>query len=182
MPTVAMMEIGGWLRSLGLEQYEAAFHANAVDADVLRDLTDQDLQKLGILLGDRRKLLRAIAALDGAFAPASAPRTAGNARTDRLASAERAFRKYPPDPLPISPEAILAAAAVGASPARRVGEDYSVSASPPLSPISSRHRSAEKISDRSLPSPERTTWWSIASDDADGDDIREMHRSNSRYQ
>ena len=30
-----MMEIGGWLRSLGLEQYEAAFHANAVDADVL---------------------------------------------------------------------------------------------------------------------------------------------------
>jgi hypothetical protein len=42
-----MMEIGGWLRSLGLEQYEAAFHATAVDADVLRDLTDQDLQKLG---------------------------------------------------------------------------------------------------------------------------------------
>src|SRR6516225_8381604 len=141
-----MMEIGGWLRNLGLERYEAAFRANAVDADVLRDLTDQDLQKLGVLLGDRRKLLRAIAALDGAFAPASAPRTAGNARTDRLASAERAFRKYPPDPLPISPEAILAAAAARASPARQVGEDYSVSASPPLSPMSSRHRSAEKIS------------------------------------
>ena len=42
-----MMDIGGWLRSLGLEQYEATFHGNGVDAEVLRDLTDQDLQKLG---------------------------------------------------------------------------------------------------------------------------------------
>ena len=67
------MDIGGWLRSLGLERYEAAFRDNGVDADVLRDLTDQDLQKVGVLLGHRRKLLRAIAALDGAFAPASAP-------------------------------------------------------------------------------------------------------------
>jgi hypothetical protein len=57
------MDIGGWLRSLGLERYEGAFHANAVDADILRDLTDQDLEKLGGLLGHRRKLLRAIAAL-----------------------------------------------------------------------------------------------------------------------
>ena len=67
------MDIGGWLRNLGLEEHEAALHANAVDADVLRDLTDQDLKKLGVLLGHRRKLLRAIAALDGALAPASAP-------------------------------------------------------------------------------------------------------------
>ena len=67
------MDIGGWLRSLGLEEYEAAFHANAVDAEVLRDLTDQDLKKLGVPLGHRRKLLRAIAALDGALAPASVP-------------------------------------------------------------------------------------------------------------
>ena len=68
------MDIGGWLRSLGLEQYEVAFHANAVDAGVLRDLTDQDLKKLGVPLGHRRKLLRAIAALDNALALASAPR------------------------------------------------------------------------------------------------------------
>jgi hypothetical protein len=58
MPTITIMEIGGWLRSLGLEQYEAAFHANAVDADALRDLTDQDLPKLGILLGDRHSRQR----------------------------------------------------------------------------------------------------------------------------
>ena len=54
-----IMDLGGWLRSLGLERYEAAFRANAIDADVLCDLTDQDLEKLGVLLGHRRKLLRA---------------------------------------------------------------------------------------------------------------------------
>ena len=37
------MDFGGWLRTLGLERYEAAFHENAIDDDVLRDLTDQDL-------------------------------------------------------------------------------------------------------------------------------------------
>ena len=46
------MDTGGWLRSLGLERYDAAFRENAIDADVLRDLTDQDLEKLGVLLGD----------------------------------------------------------------------------------------------------------------------------------
>ena len=110
------MDIGGWLRSLGLEQYEAAFHANAVDADVLRDLTDQDLKKLGVPLGHRRKLLRAIAALDGALAPASAPR---------------------PTPLPIPPEAILAAAAAGAVRERQQGEDHSFFPfAPTIQPVS----------------------------------------------
>ncbi len=147
MPTITMMEIGGWLRSLGLEQYEAAFHANTVDADVLRDLTDQDLQKLGVVLGDRHKLLRAIAALNGAFAPKSAPRR--------------------PTSLPISPAAILAAAAAGASPEHQE-EDYSVS---PL-PVSSRRRPAEMISDRFLPSTERTTSWLTASDDSHDDNMQ----------
>ena len=65
------MDIGVWLRSLSLEQYEAAFRENAIDADVLHDLTDQDLEKLGVLLGHRRRLLRAIAALDGTVATSS---------------------------------------------------------------------------------------------------------------
>jgi SAM domain (Sterile alpha motif) len=43
------MDLGDWLGSLGLEGYEAAFRANAIDADVLGDLTDQDLQKDGRL-------------------------------------------------------------------------------------------------------------------------------------
>ncbi len=66
------MDIAVWLRSLSLEQYEAAFRENAIDADVLHDLTDQDLEKLGVLLGHRRRLLRAIAALDGTVAASSA--------------------------------------------------------------------------------------------------------------
>ena len=65
------MDIAVWLRSLSLEQYEAAFRENAIDADVLHDLTDQDLEKLGVLLGHRRRLLRAIAALDGTVATSS---------------------------------------------------------------------------------------------------------------
>ena len=52
------MDLGGWLRSLGLEQYEAVFRENAVDETVLRDITDQDLEKLGVLLGHRRRLKR----------------------------------------------------------------------------------------------------------------------------
>ena len=65
------MDIGEWLGNLGLERYNAAFRENAIDTDVLRDLTDQDLEKLGVLLGDRRRLLRAIAALDDGSATAS---------------------------------------------------------------------------------------------------------------
>src|SRR5499433_1413338 len=59
------MDLGGWLRSLGLQQYEAVFRENGIDETVLPDLADQDLEKLGVLLGHRRKLLRAIANLQG---------------------------------------------------------------------------------------------------------------------
>jgi class 3 adenylate cyclase len=44
------MDLGGWPRSLGLGQYEAAFRENAIDRSVLPDLTDQDLEKLGVLV------------------------------------------------------------------------------------------------------------------------------------
>jgi hypothetical protein len=145
------MDIGGWLRSLGLEQYEVAFHANAVDAGVLRDLTDQDLKKLGVPLGHRRKLLRAIAALDNALALASAPH---------------------PAPLPIPPGAILAAAAAGAARERQQGKDHSVSPSPQPSPMSSQLRPAEMIGDRFLPSLEGPTLLLTASDDRHDDDIQ----------
>jgi class 3 adenylate cyclase len=58
------MDIGGWLRSLGLEEYEAAFRENKVDAAVLPKLTAEDLKDLGVAaVGDRRRLLEAIAAL-----------------------------------------------------------------------------------------------------------------------
>ena len=59
------MDIGIWLRGLGLGRYEAAFRDNDVDAEVLPELTADDLIGLGVTsVGHRRKLLAAIAALD----------------------------------------------------------------------------------------------------------------------
>jgi class 3 adenylate cyclase/predicted ATPase len=58
------MDVGGWLRRLGLEQYEAAFRENRIDDTVLPSLTAEDLKELGVgFVGDRRRLLDAIAAL-----------------------------------------------------------------------------------------------------------------------
>ena len=57
------MDIDGWLGGIGLEQYAQTFRDNAIDADVLRDLTDEHLRELGLPLGARLKLLRAVAAL-----------------------------------------------------------------------------------------------------------------------
>ena len=60
----ATMDLGGWLRSLGLGQYEAAFLENAIDDTVLPNLTAEDLKDLGVsIVGHRRKLLDAITAL-----------------------------------------------------------------------------------------------------------------------
>ena len=58
------MDVGGWLRRLGLEQYEAAFRENNVDGSILPSLTTEDLKEIGVgSVGHRRKLLDAIAAL-----------------------------------------------------------------------------------------------------------------------
>ena len=67
------MDIGDWLRSLGLERYEAAFRENEIDETVLPSLTAEDLKDLGVgIVGHRRKLLDAIAVLR-AYASAKAP-------------------------------------------------------------------------------------------------------------
>src|SRR6516164_5810294 len=58
------MDIEDWLRSLGLERYEAAFRENEIDDSILPRLTAEDLKELGVgPVGHRRKLLDAIAAL-----------------------------------------------------------------------------------------------------------------------
>ncbi len=44
------MDVGGWLRGLGLEQYETLFRENDIDAEVLSDLTDGDFEKIGVSL------------------------------------------------------------------------------------------------------------------------------------
>src|SRR3974390_3294438 len=86
------MDVGGWLRGLGLEQYEANFRDNKVDAAVLPQLTADDLKDIGVVaVGDRRKLLAAIAALAGATPPASSAASAPKPSTPKSAqaSAER---------------------------------------------------------------------------------------------
>ena len=57
------MNVREWLRGRGLGQYEEKFRDNKIDLDVLADLSDGDLEKLGIPLGDRKRLLKAIAEL-----------------------------------------------------------------------------------------------------------------------
>jgi class 3 adenylate cyclase len=70
----AAVDVGAWLRELGLEQYEAAFRENAVDAEVLPRLTADDLKEMSIVpIGHRRRLLDAIAALRLPATPAEAP-------------------------------------------------------------------------------------------------------------
>ena len=81
------LNIDGWLRSLGLERYEATFRENEIDETVLPNLTAEDLKDLGVgIVGHRRKLLDAIAALrtdDNATTPApDAVLTHGKAPTD----------------------------------------------------------------------------------------------------
>jgi len=57
------MDLGVWLRKLGLAQYEAIFRENAIDASVLHDLTEDHLREMGLPLGARLKLLKAISSL-----------------------------------------------------------------------------------------------------------------------
>jgi hypothetical protein len=74
------MDLGAWLRSLGLERYEVAFRENEISEKVLPRLTAEDLKELGVnALGHRRILLDAIAALSAETTtkapPAEAPST-----------------------------------------------------------------------------------------------------------
>jgi class 3 adenylate cyclase/predicted ATPase len=85
------MDVGGWLRRLGLEQYEAAFRENEIDDVVLPSLTAEDLKDLGVgVIGHRRKLLDAIVALRTETS-APTPLSDASPATDKAAkdSAER---------------------------------------------------------------------------------------------
>src|SRR5262245_12368835 len=64
----SMTGTDAWLQQLGLSQYAELFAKQAIDLDILGDLTDDDLEKLAIPLGHRKRILKAIAAL-----PSNAP-------------------------------------------------------------------------------------------------------------
>ncbi len=78
-----MSGVREWLRSHGLSEYADRFAENRIDLSILPDLTDEDLKELGVLLGDRRRMLRAIAE----FAPTL--QFAGALATEPLEEAER---------------------------------------------------------------------------------------------
>jgi class 3 adenylate cyclase len=57
------MDVGDWLRSLGLGQYETLFRQHDIDAEVLSELTEGDFEKFGVSFGHRKRLLKAMASL-----------------------------------------------------------------------------------------------------------------------
>src|ERR1700758_2035269 len=101
-----MQQIAHWLEKLGMSEYAQRFAENRIDFSVLRELTDQDLKELGVLLGDRRKMLRAIADIDNIEKniPAAPAKAAAAPRRTPVA----------PEPIPTTtPPPISAAAEAG---------------------------------------------------------------------
>ena len=82
------MSVGGWLRNLGLGRYESAFIENAIDTDVLPELTEGDLEKIGIPLGDRKRLIKAIKAMTSG-SPSETRENAPNDYSARITAERR---------------------------------------------------------------------------------------------
>jgi class 3 adenylate cyclase len=81
------MDVGSWLRCLGLGQYEAVFCESEIEPDVLPELTDQHLKDLGVSLGHRLRILRAIREL--AVTAPSAGQPVAEPKPKRHDAAER---------------------------------------------------------------------------------------------
>src|SRR5215831_8459292 len=84
-----MNQITEWLEKLGMSEYAQRFAENHIEFAILRDLTDQDLEKIGVAsLGHRRKLLRAIAGVE-TTAPTVAAAAAATVMPPAVDTAER---------------------------------------------------------------------------------------------
>jgi SAM domain (Sterile alpha motif) len=88
-----MQQIADWLEKLGMSEYAERFAENRIDLSVLPDLTDQDLEKLGVLLGDRRKMLRAIVNLEATEKSAPAITVAATASAVPIGLRDTAERR-----------------------------------------------------------------------------------------
>jgi class 3 adenylate cyclase/predicted ATPase len=85
-----MQQIADWLKKLGMSEYAERFAEECIEIDVLPELTDQDLEKLGIPLGHRRRMLRAIRDLGGAsVAVTASPAPVATEPASRRDDAER---------------------------------------------------------------------------------------------
>jgi hypothetical protein len=85
----AGLGIADWLRQLDLAQYESVFRDNAVDLETLPELGEIDLEKLGVLLGHRKKMLQGHRAANRGGAPAGAPPAGTLLAMPRSEAAER---------------------------------------------------------------------------------------------
>src|SRR5215207_8808383 len=86
------VDIAAWLRGLGLERYEPVFRDNEIDAAVLPELTDEHLRELGLPLGPRLKVLKAVAALSSQYRSGTgAPSSTGTAPTVAAGEGPRAI-------------------------------------------------------------------------------------------
>src|SRR5215469_15628228 len=99
-----MRQIAEWLAKIGLERYTPAFIDNDIDVEVLRYLTDADLEKIGVSLGHRRKLLAAIAELGGGAAKPGQP--------PRELNKQEAAERREPTPTTVAPPPPFASAEV----------------------------------------------------------------------
>jgi hypothetical protein len=68
------MDVGAWLRGLG--QYERTFRDSEIEADILPELTEADLEKIGLPLGPRKRILKAIQNLGDGDKTSSSPNLA----------------------------------------------------------------------------------------------------------
>ena len=90
-----MSDIGRWLSLSGLEEYTDLFVENKIGLDILADLTTEDLEGLGIPLGDCKRILKAIAAIREPEHRATSEHPRGAIDKPKLTSwnAERAMRR-----------------------------------------------------------------------------------------
>jgi hypothetical protein len=82
-----MQQVADWLKKLGMSEYVERFAQERIEIDVLPELTDQDLERLSIPLGHRRRMLRAIRELAGP--PPESSQTAATTEPTRRDDAER---------------------------------------------------------------------------------------------
>src|SRR3954463_14494499 len=95
---MSMTPFGTWLAEIGLGNYADVFAANKIEFDVIHQMTDADLRELGLALGDRKRLLQAIARLHGqstteVVTSASAPAKAATESLSEAAVSHTAERR-----------------------------------------------------------------------------------------
>src|SRR6516162_5933787 len=89
----AMQQIADWLEKLGMSEYAQRFAENDIDVEVLSELTDNDFDRLGVSIGHRRKMMRAIRDLAALPISAASERPASSTTETQAAPRDTAERR-----------------------------------------------------------------------------------------